>query len=123
MPFKVPPDDVVADPPAAEDCVDVAAGWDELVGELDEFEPQAATPRAASTSSAAANRWALLLIAFMIIAPRSLLREKPGLRSRRLTRNCCSRTLTMRGERLRKSPPWGAVGLFGRSERIEPCSP
>jgi hypothetical protein len=90
MPFKVPsrpPEDVVADPPAPEDCVDVAAGWDELVDELDEFEPQAATPRAASTSSAATNRRVLLFIAFMINAPVSLLREKPGLRFRRLTRN------------------------------------
>jgi hypothetical protein len=50
-------EDVAAPPDELEDCVEeVAAGAEELEELLDEFDPQAATPSAARTSSTAAGR-------------------------------------------------------------------
>jgi hypothetical protein len=52
--------------------VEVCAGWlleDVVDPELEEFEPQAARPRAARTSSAAARRRGDLVMVAFIIAP------------------------------------------------------
>jgi hypothetical protein len=70
MPFELDAveveDDVLAEPPPDEVvCVD---GLDDWVDELEELEPQAARPRAANASSAAASRRVdLVLVAFIIL--------------------------------------------------------
>jgi hypothetical protein len=70
MPFELELDELVDPPP---DEVEVCAGWLEDVDEpeFEEFDPQAARPRAASTSRAAAKRRGDLVNVAFIIAPLS----------------------------------------------------
>jgi hypothetical protein len=70
MPFELELDeDEFVDPPPEE--VEVCAGWvlEDVEPELEEFPPQAARPRAASTSRAAAKRRGDLVNVAFIIAP------------------------------------------------------
>jgi hypothetical protein len=66
MPFELDPDE--APPDELDVCV---AGLEDWVDELplDEFDPQAATPRATSTNRAAARRRVDLVIVGFIVAP------------------------------------------------------
>jgi hypothetical protein len=73
IPFALEPDDVavgVLAEPALDEVVAGVDGLDDPVVELDELEPQAARPRAASTSKAAARRRVDLVRLAFIIAPK-----------------------------------------------------
>jgi hypothetical protein len=77
MPFELLLDVLVEPELDPEDCVEVAAGVELVVGELLEFDPHAAAVRAARTSASAAKaRMERVLIFRCIISPVYLIEVK-----------------------------------------------